>query len=145
MTTASRIINITSSVESLEDVRRFISGIAKDFSFEEHAAFEIELSLYEACANVIEHAYENETGNTIEIEVGDNGVQMIITVIDDGLPFKWDGKTEINISEMIATKQNGGLGLHIIEACIDKLDYERTDGRNILRLYKNLPDDKNKE
>ena len=55
------------------------------------------------------------------------------------LPFRWNGKTEINISDMIATKQDGGLGLHIIEACIDKLVYYRDDDRNILTLFKNHP------
>ncbi len=140
MTTTNRTINITSSIESLEEVRQFISEIAEDLGFEEHAAFEIELSLYEACANVIEHAYENEAGNNVEIEVDDDGDEMIIIVKDNGLPFKWEGKTEINISDMIATKQNGGLGLHIIEACIDRLDYERSDEQNVLKLFKKLPE-----
>lgn len=139
MTATNKTISISSSVENLEEVRRFISEIAEELGFEEHAAFEIELSLYEACANVIEHAYENEAGNNVDIEVDDDGDEMIITVIDNGMPFKWDGKTEINISDMIATKQNGGLGLHIIEACIDRLDYERTGEQNILKLFKKLP------
>jgi anti-sigma regulatory factor (Ser/Thr protein kinase) len=140
MAATNRTINITSSVENLEEVRLFISEIAEELGFEEHAAFEIELSLYEACANVIEHAYENEAGNNVEIEVDDNGDEMIIIVRDNGLPFRWEGKTEINISDMIATKQNGGLGLHIIEACIDRLDYERSDEQNVLKLFKKLPE-----
>jgi len=139
MSKSNRKISIKSSVENLEEVRRFIAGVAEGFGFEEHAAFELELSLYEACANVIEHAYENETGNTIKIEVDNNGDQMVITVIDEGLPFKWNGISEINISEMIATKQDGGLGLHIIEACIDDYGYERVGNQNVLTMFKNLP------
>ncbi|MCP4230654.1 MAG: ATP-binding protein, partial [bacterium] len=60
------------------------------------------------------------------------------TITDNGLPFEWDGRAEVDISEMIFTKRDGGLGLHIIEACIDELKYERINDRNILKLFKSI-------
>jgi serine/threonine-protein kinase RsbW len=143
MTDKSKTISIKSSVENLEGIRRFISGITRELGFREHAAFEVELALYEACANVIEHAYENESGNDIHIETAADAERLVITITDFGLPFKWDGRSEVNISEMIFTKQDGGLGLHIIEACIDDLKYERVNDKNILKLYKAIPKPEN--
>ncbi|MCP4231619.1 MAG: ATP-binding protein, partial [bacterium] len=78
MVIEGKSICIESSVENLEEVRQFILDITRELGFEEHAAFEVELALYEACANVIEHAYENESGNDINIEATEDVEKLII-------------------------------------------------------------------
>jgi anti-sigma regulatory factor (Ser/Thr protein kinase) len=60
---------VKSSVSQLEKVRKWGAYIARALGFDERAVFEVELSIYEACANVIEHAYANDPDNYIDLKI----------------------------------------------------------------------------
>jgi anti-sigma regulatory factor (Ser/Thr protein kinase) len=129
-------LGVKSSIKSLEDVRNFISVTAAALGFDEHSAFEIEISVYEACANVIEHAYRNDPGGVIRIEVVGDSSKAIITITDNGLRFPPSIDRNIDITRFIETRQDGGLGIYIIEACMDEIRYRREDNTNVLEMVK---------
>jgi len=132
-------ISIKSAVGNLEKVRLWASHIARTLGFEERAVFEIEISVYEACANVIEHAYGNDPGQYIDLHVTVEPDRFVVTVKDDGGAFNPPPAARKDIAAIIHSKQEGGLGLYIIETCMDEILYRRQGGRNILELVKYLP------
>lgn len=129
-------LDIKSSVKSLDKVREFISRAARELGFNEHAVFEIEISVYEACANIIEHAYKNDPTGLINIAVTGDEAKVVITIEDHGLSFPTDIDRAIDITKFIETRQDGGLGIYIIEACMDEISYNRADDTNVLELVK---------
>lgn len=127
---------VKSSVKSLEKVRDFVSRVTSDLKFDEHKAFEIEISVYEACANIIEHAYLNDPNGTIDIKVVGDPAKAVITISDNGQRFPPDIDRKIDITKFIETRQDGGLGIYIIEACMDKTRYRRENSKNVLEMVK---------
>jgi anti-sigma regulatory factor (Ser/Thr protein kinase) len=129
-------LDVKSSIKNLEDVRNFISVTAAALGFDEHSAFEIEISVYEACANVIEHAYRSDPGGVIAIEVVGDSSKAVVTITDNGLRFPPSVDRNIDITRFIETRQDGGLGIYIIEACMDEIRYRREDNTNVLEMVK---------
>jgi serine/threonine-protein kinase RsbW len=130
---------VKSSVSQLEKVRKWGAYIARALGFDERAVFEVELSIYEACANVIEHAYANDPDNYIDLKITVELDRLVVTIRDDGGAFEPSSLKEKDIAKIIETEQDGGLGMHIIEACMDEILYRRQGDENILELIKYLP------
>jgi anti-sigma regulatory factor (Ser/Thr protein kinase) len=130
---------VKSSVSQLEKVRKWAAYIARALGFDERAVFEVELSVYEACANVIEHAYANNPDNYIDLKITVELERLVVTIRDEGGTFEASSLKEKNIAKLIETEQDGGLGMHIIEACMDEILYRRQGNENILELVKYLP------
>ncbi len=130
---------IKSAVPQLEKVRKWASYIARALGFGERAVFEIELSIYEACANVIEHAYANNPNNYIDVKLAVELDKLVVTIRDEGGAFEASSLKDKDIAKIIETEQDGGLGMHIIEACMDEILYRRHGRENILELIKYLP------
>jgi anti-sigma regulatory factor (Ser/Thr protein kinase) len=130
---------VKSAVPQLEKVRKWAAYIARGLGFDDRAVFEVELSIYEACANVIEHAYGNNPHKYIDLRMAVELDRLIVTIRDQGGTFEPSSLKEKNIARIIETEQDGGLGMHIIEACMDEILYRRQGGENILELVKYLP------
>lgn len=130
---------VKSSVSQLEKVRKWGAYIARALGFDERAVFEVELSIYEACANVIEHAYANDPDNYIDLKITIELDRLVVTIRDEGGVFEPSSLKEKDIAKIIETEQDGGLGMHIIEACMDEILYRRQGNENILELVKYLP------
>lgn len=130
---------VGSDVAYLEKVRLWAAHIARERGFDERGAFEVEISVYEACANIVEHAYGNESGKYIDLMIAVYDGKLVITIQDEGGVFDPSCLREKDIAKMIESEQDGGLGLFILEACMDEILYRRTGGRNILELIKYVP------
>ncbi|HUU55918.1 MAG TPA: ATP-binding protein [bacterium] len=130
---------VKSAVSQLEKVRKWGAYIARALGFEERAVFEVELSIYEACANVIEHAYANDPDKYIDLKITVELDRLVVTIRDEGGTFEPSSLKEKDIAKIIETEQDGGLGMHIIEACMDEILYRRQGNENILELIKYLP------
>ena len=130
---------VQSDVTYLEKVRLWAAHVARERGFDERGAFEVEISVYEACANVMEHAYGNDTGKFIDLMITILDGKLIITIQDEGGVFDPSSLRDKDIAKMIETEQDGGLGLFILEACMDEILYRRSGSRNILELIKYIP------
>jgi len=130
---------VSSDIANLDKVRLWGGHIARRLGFEERSVFEIEISLYEACANVIEHAYLNRRDHYIDLTFEVKDGRAVLTILDEGGAFDPASLKTKDIPRIIDTEQDGGLGMFIIEACMDEILYRRQDGRNILELVKYLP------
>jgi len=139
MTDAENYFRITSAVPNLEKVRRWAAHIASSLGFDERAAFEVEISVYEACANVIEHAYHSDPDKYVDLKITASPEKLVVAIYDDGGAFAPNGPRKKDIAAIITSEQEGGLGLYIIEACMDEILYRRQNGRNTLEMVKYLP------
>ena len=61
-----------------------------------------------------------------------------ITFIDFGKEYNPLAKADPNISLALMERQKGGLGIFMVKKSMDDMTYEYKDGKNILRIVKNL-------
>lgn len=135
--TKSYLLKIPSQTDNLEIIRNFISGIAKKVGFEEEDVNKIELAVDEACTNVIEHAYQHDESQDIDIAIKIDYQKFTVVVADQGRSFKME---EVEIRDMksyLAELRVGGLGIYLMKTLMDEVDYRSKPGvKNQVRMVK---------
>lgn len=106
-------------------------GVASDL------VFKITVALEEAVTNVVNHAFAGIApphAIRLRLEVG---AEMIAAeIIDNGRAFDPLAQPHPDLSLPIAERAIGGLGIHLMRAMMDRIEYRRRNGRNHLRLEK---------
>ncbi len=97
--------------------------------------YNAELAVYEACTNIVEHAYGNTSGRieaTVTLTSGP--IRLIVDLVDSGAGFDLTAVPEPNLDE----PQIHGYGLFLVRELMDEVIYRSEAGRNHWRLVKNL-------
>jgi len=131
----SRLV-ISSSPSDVKVVRRHVEQLCHTLGFSDEETFNIKLSINEAQANVIEHAYRgSHTGKMIVTFVSHHD-QLDIIIRDFGGHESQSIKGASHLDEL----EGSGLGLFLINTFMDKVQYKRMPGGGTeLVLTKYLP------
>ena len=107
----------------LEIIREFIAKIARSVGFNEEHINKIQVSVDEACTNVVKHAYQGMKKKDVRIEVELDVEKMTIAIIDKGKGF--DPKTiePLNMNKYLNEFRRGGLGIHLMNILMDEIKY----------------------
>ncbi len=63
---------------------------------------------------------------------------MVITFIDNGIPFDPLTKADPDITLPAEERGIGGLGVYMVKKTMDDISYEYINGQNILKIRKNI-------
>ena len=121
-------LKIPGVTENLELIRYFVSRVAEMVGFNEEEVSKIELSVDEACANVIKHAYEKKSENQIDIAIEIDFKKLVIVITDHGKGFDVGKIIDGDVKEYLAEMRVGGLGIHLIKALMDEVEYKSKPG-----------------
>ena len=125
-------LNITSCPAHLPVVRGAIEKACEQCGLDAEDTGAVVLSVDEALANIIKHAYQGERGHPIEIELSpisdgsDSGLQ--IRIRDHGMHVD---PAEIK-SRDLKDVRPGGLGVHIMTKCMDSVEFSPGEGGGTL-------------
>lgn len=99
--------------------------------------FKMTLALEEAVMNVITHAFEGlGSPHRIIVRLDITPAMLAAEVVDNGHPFDPTAAPDPDLSLPIEQRHPGGLGIHLMRGMMDRLEYRRSEGHNILRLEK---------
>jgi serine/threonine-protein kinase RsbW len=132
-------LHFPSSTENLSMIRDFVKSIGTQSGMGDMDVARLELAVDEACANVMEHAYDADSTKEVSIRavVDDNSVQ--IEVIDSGKGFDPAAVEELKLEELVSAKRTGGLGMRLMKSFMDEVHYEMQPGvKNELKMVKRL-------
>jgi len=114
-------------------LRDFVCSVARHLGFTEQEIAEIEISVDEACANAMEHAYDcpTEDGcNDVQVELYLSPDRMTIRISDSGTgqpdldhPMSMDSYLDINREKF------RGLGLVLMRKFMDDVQIRATPGK----------------
>ncbi len=128
-----------SSASKLYHLCDFVVGHAKQASMKEKEIGKIRIAVYEACLNVIEHAYHSKPDNWIDLSVQYSKDCFIINIMDTGLSSELKPAQDYDVQEAVNLRRTGGFGMHIIRRAVDNLEYHPSEIHgNRLTLIKNL-------
>lgn len=126
-----------SESEFLEIIRDFIGKIATIAGFSDDYANKIQLSVDEACTNIIKHAYSGMKKKSIEIVVELNSSKIMVSVIDQGKGFKPSKVAVKDLETYLSEYRRGGLGLHLIKILMDDVQFSFDPAkRNVITMTK---------
>ncbi len=137
-------LNLTSNMDELTQIRSWVEACLDENGPLTPQQELIENSLFEVCANIIEHGYENETGHEIDMwwvplpgasarwgeaakivqEDSDlrNGVGYFV-ICDQGQAFDPTSWTPPDLHDPQVRRRGRGLGWHIVYASMKKVVY----------------------
>ena len=122
---------------SLAEIADFYAQAAQEAGFDSKETYAVKLAVDEACSNIIEHGYGEETCAEIccSYDVTDQGLK--ITIQDWGKTFAPDEIPEPNFNVDLCELKPRGAGLYFMKKLMDEVefDFESGDG-NILVMIK---------
>ena len=125
-------LTVFSSPAHLPVVRAAMERMCQLIAFDAETTGKIVLSVDEAMTNIIKHAYQGAGDKPIEIQltpVKDRGrAGLRICLRDYGRAVD---RSRIR-SRDLADVRPGGLGVHIMNECMDRVDYRAAEGGGTL-------------
>jgi len=110
----------------LENVPRAIECVSKwaqEAGFDEGTLYEIQLAVDEACANVVDHAYEGTDPGDIEVTCCLEDRCLTIRVRDWGKGFELASVDEPDLNAPLEERSLGGLGLFLVKKMMDTVEF----------------------
>lgn len=133
-------LSVLSTPCHLPVVRSATEKVCEMAGFDADVIGNIILSVDEALTNIIRHAYGGASGGPIEIELTPfaepTGGGVRICLRDFGRCVDHSRIKSRDLSDV----RPGGLGVHIMKKCMDRVDYQPLEGGGtVLTMVKNLP------
>jgi serine/threonine-protein kinase RsbW len=139
-------IKVPSKVKDIYKVSNFVLNIAKRMGFDRAEQSKIKIAVYEGCLNAIEHAYHSDPDNFVTVNIEYSSNTLVISIVDFGEGFKQLDRGEYDVIKAAMERSRGGMGLHIIDRSMDKVQYKTdTLQGNRLIMTKVLTNGKTRE
>jgi anti-sigma regulatory factor (Ser/Thr protein kinase) len=95
--------------------------------------------LEEVLANVISYGYDDAGEHEIMLRLSCTGEEITAEVEDGGRPFNPLAAAPPDTSKSLEDRPVGGLGIHLVRALMDAVEYSQQQGRNLLVMKKRIP------
>jgi serine/threonine-protein kinase RsbW len=127
--------DFSSELTQLAEMRRFVRETCEQVWPNDTSPTvldEIELALQEAATNVVRHAYANESGRPIRLDLAVDENELEVTLLHQGCDF--DPETVPPPS--FDGSRTGGFGIHLIRQLMDDVCYLHGDPGCGVRMRK---------
>jgi serine/threonine-protein kinase RsbW len=137
-------LTIESDFKAVFLVGRALQSLCALTALSELDTYQVELAVVEAVNNVIEHAYGQKPGYTIEVHLVLHHGKITVTIADTGTTMRPQLLSQDRClpdiqADDVQQLPEGGWGLSIMQQIMDELTYSTVDGKNVLVLRKNIP------
>lgn len=135
----SRIrLSIDSALENVKLVGMAVNRLCAQ-ALDQRAGDEVELAVVEAVNNCIMHAYLQESGHEVTVELTLGSECVLIEISDHGRSMDWQANNELGKclsfdAAHIDSIPEGGMGLFLIDSLMDEVGYSSGGGINTLTL-----------
>jgi serine/threonine-protein kinase RsbW len=131
---------IQNNLRQLEILIEQISAFCTQVGIPENLFFDIRLAIEEAVSNTIRHGYDDQQSHSISLRTEMRHGNLFLQIEDDAKAFNPLEAADPDLNLPIEEKQPGGLGIYLIKAMMDDVEYERVDNKNILKMKKAVAD-----
>lgn len=131
-------LEVVGRADQLDKIREWVGEAAHLAGLNDDQVFQVQMSVDEACANVVEHAYEGVEGGLITLKCVWDAETLTITIQDCGKPFDPQAVPPPDLSADLETRQVRGLGLYFMRRLMDQVRFEFEQGCNRLVMVKKI-------
>ncbi len=133
-----RSLILPNDIETIPQLNEFIDAVAEEVALDMSLAMSLNLAIEEAVVNVMEYAYPDGEKGNVEIEVTVDEGWLTFIISDSGIAFDPTTKEDADTTLSAEERPIGGLGIFLVKKLMDTIEYQRTDGKNVLTLRKNI-------
>lgn len=127
-------LTIRNDLAELPRVEELARSLLDSAGITEDKAFTASVALEEALSNVIRHGYDDGGVHEIAVRIRVEDGSVVLEITDEGKAFDPRSAPRTDVHTPLAEREVGGLGLHLLHNMVGDIRYERSDGRNHLRL-----------
>ena len=132
-------LTIEAAVENIAEVTAFVDSELEALDCPVKVQMQIDIAIDELFGNIAHYAYHPEVRPaTVRVEVLENPLSVVITFIDNGVPYDPLKTKEPDITLSAEERMIGGLGIYMVKKTMDDIAYEYREGQNILRIKKSI-------
>lgn len=132
-------LTVDATIENVAAVTAFVDEQLDQLDCPIKTQYQVDVAIDELFGNIAHYAYNPKIGAaTVRVEVTENPLAVVITFIDNGVPYDPLAKEDPDITLSVEERGIGGLGIYMVKKSMDDVSYEYRDGKNILRIKKNI-------
>jgi len=105
---------------------------------DEEGRADVRLVVEEAVSNTIRHGYTDPQGHEIRVRAAVDNGELSLEIEDDGRAFNPLEAPLPDLTLPVEDRPIGGLGITLIRTLMDRVEYRRSGGKNLLRLVRAL-------
>ena len=90
---------------------------------------QLQVALDEVASNVIKYGWPDGGNHELCVRITGQQDRIEVEIVDDGREFD-PRQAPPSEPQPAGRRQPGGLGIHLVKQLVDRLEYERVDGRN---------------
>ncbi|MGK7876539.1 MAG: SpoIIE family protein phosphatase [Xenococcaceae cyanobacterium] len=133
------IITIDNKFVELEIVRQHLSELLRAQAIAPDIIEDVQLIAEEILTNIIKYGYKDGEAHPIKIDLCISNKRLSLTFEDAGKPFNpLDEIADPELDIDIENRPVGGLGIFLVKQLAEQLEYARRNGKNVLKVEKNL-------
>jgi anti-sigma regulatory factor (Ser/Thr protein kinase) len=129
------LLNRPSEIARLQDQ---LEALARRLGLPPKTLHEVQLAVEEHLTNILNYAFDDQGKHKISVRVQAAATELRVEVEDDGRPFDPLKHPVPDLSQPLNARPIGGLGIHMMRKSMDRIEYRRADGKNILVMIKQI-------
>jgi sigma-B regulation protein RsbU (phosphoserine phosphatase) len=129
-------LTLPNDVKEVATLSTFVKGVMARLNIGKPLVSKLRLAVEEAVVNVMEYAYPAGTKGDVSIRVTSDGEWLRFVISDRGISFNPTEASKADTTLSAEERPVGGLGIRLVRELMDSINYERTDGMNVLTLTK---------
>lgn len=132
-------VTIANDLDELARLAGLVDEFVERHQLPDRVAFNLNLCLDELITNIVSYGYDDSHHHDIHVRFSlDNG-RLITEIIDDGKEYDpFTEAPEPDIGLEVDDRPIGGLGVFLVKEFMDRTDYRRDGGKNVVTLEKNV-------
>jgi sigma-B regulation protein RsbU (phosphoserine phosphatase) len=131
-------VSIPNVLAELDRVNDAFEAFAEEHEIAPMPVRQIMMSLDELLNNTISYGFQDEEDHEIEIRIELGSERLLVTLVDDGIPFNPFQMSTPDITLGVEEREIGGLGVHLVRSTMDEVSYKRRIDQNVVTLIKYL-------
>ncbi len=118
-------MEIDAILDNFEAVQAFVDEELERLECPMATQIQIDIAVEEVFVNIAHYAYNPEVGKaTIRVEVIDDPLSIVMTFMDNGIPYDPLAKEDPDVTLPPEERKIGGLGVYMVKESMDDVKYE---------------------
>ena len=132
-------IRLPIDLKEIERLNRIVRQFGDLHEVPSRALYAINLALDEVVTNVVRHGYEAvPEGEHFTATVSALNGELTTEVQDAGRQFNPLDAPVPDLNAPLDERTLGGLGVHLVRSLMDRVEYRRENGKNVLTMRKRI-------
>jgi|WetSurMetagenome_2_1015567.scaffolds.fasta_scaffold298717_2 anti-sigma regulatory factor (Ser/Thr protein kinase) len=130
-------LSIVNKVSELEKVAATLEELSARWAIASKVTMQLNLVLEELVTNVMFHGHQDGQEHVISIAFSRNERVLSVVVTDDAPAFNLlEHPDDSRVDQPLEERKIGGLGIRFVKTVMDRVEYVRRDGKNVVTLTK---------